>query len=103
MKRGQVIKATVTVKNVGHYKAKEVVQMYIADEIGSTVRPVKELKGFEKITLSPNESKVVEFDIDDEKLAFYGKDLKRKVEKGNFKVFIGKNSDVEEFLEFTRI
>ena len=103
MKKGQTIRASVIVKNVGQYTAKEVVQMYIADVVGSTVRPVKELKGFEKITLTPNESKVVEFEINDEKLAFYGSDLKRKVEKGVFKVFIGKDSDVEEFIEFTRI
>ena len=103
MKQGQTLKASVTVKNVGDYTAKEIVQMYIADVTGSTVRPIKELKGFEKITLAPNESKVVEFQIDDEKLAFYGSDLKRKVEKGTFKVFVGKDSDVEEFLEFTRI
>lgn len=103
MKKGQTLKASVTVKNVGKYTAKEIVQMYIRDVSGSTVRPVKELKGFEKITLAPNESKRVEFEIDDEKLAFYAGDLKRKVEKGDFKVFIGKDSDVEDGIEFTRI
>lgn len=97
------ITASVTVKNVGKVKAKEVIQMYIRDVSGSVVRPVKELKGFCKVELAPGESWQANFNIDAESLAFYGADLKRKAEKGKFYVFIGKDSDVENYAEFTLV
>lgn len=97
------IEVSVTVKNVGDREAKEVVQMYIRDVAGSTVRPVKELKGFEKISLKAGESKEVKFTITADDLAFYGADLVRKAEKGKFYVFVGKDSDVAEYKEFTLI
>lgn len=97
------IDVTVTVKNVGNYYAKEVVQMYIRDVGGSTVRPIKELKGFKKIGLVAGDSQTIKFTITAEDLAFYGADLKRKAEKGLFYVFVGKDSDVEEYKQFTLI
>ena len=97
------IVASVTVKNVGNCYAKEVVQMYIRDVAGSTVRPIKESKGFNKIGLNAGESQTVEFIITAEDLAFYGADLKRKAEKGLFYVYIGKDSDVEDYKKFTLI
>lgn len=100
MQRGERIIASVKVKNKGFYEAQETVQLYIRDLYGSTVRPVKELKGFKKISLLPNEEKVVAFDIDEESLAFYGSDLKRKAESGKFAVFIGASSDCQPFAEF---
>jgi beta-glucosidase len=100
MQRGERIIASVKVKNKGFYEAQETVQLYIRDLYGSTVRPVKELKGFKKISLLPNEEKVVAFEIDEESLAFYGSDLKRKAESGKFAVFIGASSDCQPFAEF---
>ncbi|MBR2024284.1 MAG: glycoside hydrolase family 3 C-terminal domain-containing protein, partial [Clostridia bacterium] len=96
---GKII-ASVKVKNTGNYKAKEIVQMYIQDLYGSVVRPVKELRGFKKIELSPNEEQTVEFEITEDTLAFVGADLKRKAEKGKFRIYIGKDSEIQHFAEF---
>ena len=99
---GKII-ASVKVKNTGKYKAKEIVQMYIQDLFGSVVRPVKELRGFKKIELLSNEEKTVEFEITKDTLAFVGADLKRKAEKGKFRIFIGKDSEIASFGEFELI
>jgi beta-glucosidase len=93
---GKIV-ATVTVTNAGNYDGEEVVQLYIRDLVGSLVRPVKELKGFHKIYLKKGESKQVSFNITAEELKFFNNDLKQVVEPGDFKVFIGTNSnDVKE-------
>ena len=86
------IVASVKVKNTGECRAKEIVQLYIRDMVGSVVRPIKELKGFEKIELMPNESKTVEFVINEEMLKFTRRDLTYGAEKGTFQVFIGADS-----------
>jgi beta-glucosidase len=86
------INASVTVKNTGSYEGKEVVQLYIRDMVGSITRPVKELKGFQKISLKPGESKTVSFTITTNELKFYNSELKFVAEPGDFKVFIGGNS-----------
>lgn len=88
----QKITATVTVTNSGSKPGKEVVQLYIRDMVGSITRPVKELKGFQKISLNPGESKKVTFDLSPEDLKFYNSDLKYDWEPGEFKVMIGGNS-----------
>ena len=91
------ITATVTVSNTGKTDGKEVVQLYIQDIVGSTTRPVKELKAFQKIDLKAGESKTVSFKITNNDLKFYNYDLKYVSEPGDFKVFIGGNSrDVKE-------
>ena len=69
----------------------------------SSTTPVKELKGFEKIELAAGESRKVSFTISSEMLAFYGASMQRMAEKGKFYVFIGKDSDVEAYKEFTFI
>ncbi|MGL6064462.1 MAG: beta-glucosidase BglX [Fusobacteriaceae bacterium] len=88
------IEVSVNVKNVGSYKGEEVVQLYIQDEFGSRVRPVKELKGFKKISLLQNEEKRVSFTITEDMLKFYT--IKNIVdsELGMFKVFVGTSSNV---------
>lgn len=92
MKAGQSITASITVKNTGNREGKEVVQYYIQDLVGSSTRPVKQLKGFQKISLAAGESKTVSFKISAADLAFYNSDLKLVTEPGDFKVFIGSNS-----------
>jgi len=92
MKANQSIKATVTIKNTGNYDGEETVQLYLQDVVGSVVRPVKELKGFQKIFIRKGESKQVSFTIDVNKLKFYNSDLKYIYEPGDFKVYIGGNS-----------
>lgn len=95
--RGQTLTATVTVKNVGSRDGKEVVQLYLRDLVGSTTRPVKELKGFRKIFLKAGESREVSFTIDEDMLKFYNSDLVYAAEPGDFKIFVGTNSrDVKE-------
>ena len=103
MKSGEAITASVKVKNTGNYKGKETVQLYIRDVCASIIRPVKELKGFEKIELDVGEEKTVSFQITEEELAFYGADMQRKAEKGKFQVFIAPNSKCKPFAEFELI
>lgn len=86
------ITAAVTVTNTGKRDGAEVVQLYIRDLVGSITRPVKELKGFEKIFLKAGESKTVTFKITPELLRFYDYDLKQVAEPGNFDVMIGGDS-----------
>ena len=100
LKDGGSIIASVKVKNTGGYKAKEIVQLYIRDLVGSLVRPIKELKGFEKIELLPNEEKTVEFIINEDMLKFVKRDLTYGAEEGDFQVFIGKDSRCQPFDEF---
>ena len=82
----------VTVTNTGKYAGEEVVQLYVRDEVASITRPIKELKGFEKIKLNPGESKTVTFDVKDEQLGFYNNQMKYVVEKGDFTFMVGGNS-----------
>ncbi len=97
LRPGQSITARVTVTNTGKTEGKEVVQLYTRDLVGSSTRPVKELKGFRKISLKPGESKEVTFTISENDLKFYNEALKYVAEPGDFKVFIGPNSrDVKE-------
>lgn len=87
------IDVTVTVTNSGDMKGEEVVQLYIRDLVGSVTRPVKELKAFEKIELAPGESKQVNFTLTKDNLAFYTRNMEFKAEPGDFKVFVGTNSE----------
>lgn len=96
----QKITASVNVKNSGNYDGKEVVQLYIRDLVGSVTRPVKELKGFQKILIKKGETKNIKFEISVEDLKFYNNDLKFIAEPGKFEIFIGGNSETENKLEF---
>lgn len=93
--------ASVTVTNTGDRAGSEVVQLYIRDLVGSVTRPVKELKGFEKIYLQPNESRTVRFTIAPEMLKFYNADLKFVAEPGDFDVMIGPDSRNVKTARFT--
>jgi len=86
------IEVSVTIKNTGKVKGKEVVQLYIRDLIGSVTRPVKELKGFEMIELQPNETKKVTFEINEKTIEYFTANRKWEAEIGDFKVFIGGSS-----------
>ena len=87
------IKVSVTVKNTGSFTGEEVTQLYIHDKVASVVRPVKELKGFSKYSLKPNESKLVEFVLTNKELGFYNNNGEFVVEPGEFDVMIGTNSE----------
>lgn len=92
LKGNQALTASVTVTNTGKTTGKEVVQLYIRDLVGSVTRPVKELKGFQKIELKAGESKTISFRITPEDLKFYNYDLKYVWEPGEFTIMIGGNS-----------
>ncbi len=92
-KGNQTVQASVTVTNSGNYDGAEVVQLYIRDMVGSITRPVKELKGFQKVMLKKGESKKITFDITPENLKFYNGDLKYNWEPGEFDIMIGTNSE----------
>lgn len=100
-KPGQLLVATIQISNTGKYEGTETVQMYIRDLVGSIVRPVKELKGFQQVFLKPGESKTVRFTLSANDLKFYNKDLKYTYEPGDFKIFIGTNSEVVKEADFT--
>lgn len=87
-----VLTASVNVTNTGAFPGGEVVQLYIRDLVGSTTRPVKELKGFERIYLQPGQTRTVTFKIAPEILKFYNYDLQYVVEPGDFSIMIGPNS-----------
>jgi beta-glucosidase len=100
MSREGSIKVSVQVTNSGNFDGKEVVQLYIRDLVGSITRPVKELKGFQKIALKKGETKTVTFTLSVNDLKFYNSDLKYVAENGKFEVFIGTNSDTENKEQF---
>ncbi len=90
---GQVfVTVSVDVTNTGKFEGEEVVQLYIQDEFASVTRPVKELKGFQKIKLKPGEIKTISFKIMPDLISFLDKDMKPVVEPGKFNVMIGGNS-----------
>ena len=83
----------VEVENVGKRVGDEVVQLYIRDEASSVTRPVKELKGFQRVNLRPGEKRTLEFLLKPEQLGFYNREMKFVVEPGQFKVMVGPNSE----------
>jgi beta-glucosidase len=83
---------SVDVTNAGARAGDEVVQLYIRDEISSVSRPIKELKGFERVSIKPGETRTVTFSIGAEELRFYNREMKRVVEPGGFKIMVGPNS-----------
>ena len=95
------ITASVNVTNTGAVEGAEVVQFYIRDMVGSIARPVQELKGFERISLKPGESRTVTFTIDADLLKFYNKDLEYVCEPGQFEAMIGPNSREVQRKTFT--
>jgi Beta-glucosidase-related glycosidases len=92
LKGNQTLKASITISNTGKYDGAEVVQLYIRDLVGSVTRPVKELKGFQKIMLKAGETQTVTFNITTEDLKFYNSELKYDWEPGEFEIMIGGNS-----------
>ena len=92
MTQADSIRATITVTNTGNFDGDEIVQLYIRDVVGAVSRPVKELKGFSRISLKKGETKTVNFVIDADKLKFYNSTLDYVCEPGEFKVMVGPNS-----------
>lgn len=89
---GESIEVTAEITNTGSRQGTEVVQLYIRDLVGDLVRPVKELKGFKRITLHPGQTETVSFTLHSDDLAFHNQKMEYVTEPGKFKVWIGKNS-----------
>jgi beta-glucosidase len=92
MKNTETITVSVNIKNTGSVKGVEVVQLYLRDKVGSVVRPIIELKDFQKITLNRGETKTIQFTIDNQKLSFYNNALEFGSEPGDFDLMIGSSS-----------
>lgn len=88
-----ILTVKATLKNTGSVDGTEVAQLYVQDIVGSVVRPVKELKGFQRVALKAGEAKTIEFKLTTDDLAFYGRDLVKKAEKGDFNVWVGGHSN----------
>lgn len=93
MARGGSISVSFKLANTGKRAGEEVVQLYVRDLVASSVRPLKQLKGFQKISLAPGEQRSVTFKIDESMLAFYNRKLQWGAEPGEFKIMIGTASD----------
>jgi beta-glucosidase len=87
-----LLTVTITVKNTGKLPGEEVAQLYVRDLVGSVTRPVKELKGFQKIMLQPGESKQLTFTLTEKDLSFYRRDMTFGTEPGEFEIMVGGNS-----------
>jgi beta-glucosidase len=92
MKINETIEVSLTIKNTGKFTGEEVVQLYLRDQVGSVIRPIKELKDFQKIKLEAGEMKTVKFIIDNTKLSFYNAELKFQSEPGEFDLMIGSSA-----------
>jgi beta-glucosidase len=96
IKENESTRVLIDVTNTGKVAGDEVVQMYIRDCISSVTRPVKELKGFERITLKPGQTETVSLEITPEHLAFYDIDMNYRVEAGEFVIMVGNSSRDED-------
>lgn len=101
--KNETLTVSVDVKNTGKYLGEEVVQLYIRDLVGSVTRPVLELKGFEKISLEPGQSKTVQFELGEKDFKFLDIDMNYVSETGEFEVFVGTNSQDTKSAKFTLI
>ena len=92
---GESVTVSTELTNRGEVAGAEVVQLYTRDLAASVTRPVKELKGFQRVQLEPGQSEIVEFELHTDELAFYGRDMKLVTEAGAFDVWIGGSSATE--------
>ncbi len=95
IRMGESVTVQAAVRNDGDVEAEEVVQLYVRDLVANVTRPVKELKGFQRVRLKPGERRTVSFVLGPKDLAFYGRDMKSITEPGEFHVWIGGSSEAE--------
>lgn len=101
LSKDQKLQAKITVTNTGKYAGEEVVQLYMQDVVASIVRPVRELKAFEKVLLKPGEFREITFTLDARDLSFYNDNLELVAEPGTFHLYIGGNSQATQKASFT--
>ncbi|MDP4238566.1 MAG: beta-glucosidase BglX [Bacteroidota bacterium] len=103
MSEGQTLDVTCNITNAGKYDGAEVAQLYIRDVVGSLARPVRELKGFQKINLKAGETKTVRFTLTSDQLAFWNADMVKRTEPGEFQVWISTDSQSGKPVTFNYI
>jgi beta-glucosidase len=101
MGTADTLHVSVAVNNTGKVAGDEVVQLYLRDDVATVTRPVQELRGFQRVSLAPGESRTLDFPIDARDLAFYDVDMRRVVEPGSFTVFVGTSSVETQRTKFT--
>ncbi|MCH1570425.1 MAG: fibronectin type III-like domain-contianing protein, partial [Longimicrobiales bacterium] len=97
---GSSLEVIVELVNQGSCRVEEVVQVYVRDLVGSVTRPVRELVAFKRVPLDGGEVRHLRFDIDTDALAFFGRDMKRKAEPGQFHLWVGGNASANLQAEF---
>lgn len=97
---GDTVSVSVTVKNEGDVAGTEVVQLYMRDIAASVTRPVRELKGFQRVHLEPGEAQIISFVIGEDEMAFYRRDMTLGVEPGRFHIWVGGSSEADLHAEF---
>jgi beta-glucosidase len=100
LKPGDTIEISATLCNIGERRAEEVVQLYVRDLVGNVTRPVRELKGFQRICLEPGEERRVSFSLHTDELAFYDQKMQLVTEPGRFHAWIGSDSNADLWAEF---
>ena len=98
--KGQTLKVECTITNTGKYDGAEVVQLYIRDNVAELIRPVRELKGFQKISLKAGKSQTVEFTLTENDLAYWNTDMVKRAEAGEFQVWVAPDSQSGKAAEF---
>jgi beta-glucosidase len=93
IKRGEVLTASAEIKNTGNFEAEEIVQLYIRDLVGDITRPIRELKGFQRIRLKPGEIKTVHFNLTADDLTFHNQMMQLVSEPGMFDIWIAPDSE----------
>ena len=101
IRAGQGVTVRVPVTNSGSRAGDEVVQVYLRDEVSSVTRPVKELAGFQRVTLQPGQTRSVEIALRPESFALWNRDMQRVVEPGDFTVMVGPNSQDLKSIKLT--
>lgn len=99
----ETLNVSIELTNTGDFDGEEVVQLYVRDLVASVTRPVKELKGFKKVWLKKGETKTISFELTAEDLAFFNFDLKQVTEPGEFRIFVGGDSNATNVKEFTLV
>jgi len=94
------VTVSVKVTNTGKREGKETVQLYLRDLFASVIRPVRELKGFEQVVLTPSQTKEITFTLTDQELGFFNNQKKWLVEKGDFQVYVGGDSQTINQVNF---
>lgn len=101
LKIGESIEISADVSNVGECDAEEIVQLYIRDKVGSITRPIKELKGFDRVSINKGDTITVSFTLHTDELGFFGRDGRFNTEPGEFQIWLGGSSEAELTSHFT--